>query len=328
MRAHVLVAASFVLAAACDEGQPYDIGTSEPIQVRVRASGRAGTFHRDALPDVPLEDGGATELPLVTKIETITGNAVLGQTGKTYIGRASPHGYSIGVGIPSLFDGYWTVPLGSPDPTANGELGYEILVDFARDIPPGNYEMAFVAFDEGGNPGPRTYSTTCIVPDIADNLNACFPTRAPADTIITLDWDTNADLDLVVVTPSGKVVSAKRPTTATADGGITAQVLNDPSTGRLTRDSNAACEIDGARRESLVFTGEPPEGEYQIYVSFFHACGQSNVRFHTRLFRAHLNDDGTTYRTEREELVTGQLVALQANRGVTNGTLAGVLTLP
>ena len=32
MRAHVLVAASFVLAAACDEGQPYDIGTSEPIQ--------------------------------------------------------------------------------------------------------------------------------------------------------------------------------------------------------------------------------------------------------------------------------------------------------
>lgn len=319
----------FAFALIGCESQSYDIGTSQAIQVRERASLNPGTFHAAPLPDIAVEDGGTPTGPVVTKIESVSGNALLGQSGKSYIGRATPDGYAVAVGIPALFEGYWTIPLGSPDPTVNNELDFEMLLDFGRHIPPGNYEIAFVAFDEAGNPGPRTTSTVCIVPDIPDNLNACFPTRQPPDTIISLDWDTNADLDLVVVTPSGKVVSSKRPTTAVADGGMLANpILNDPSTGRLTRDSNAACEIDGARLESLVFTGEPPAGEYTVYASFFNACATNTVRFHARLFRSYLNDDGVTYRTEREELGGGQLVAQEAKRGITNGTYIGTVTLP
>lgn len=324
MKTRLLAVVAALVAFAC-EGQPYDIGTSLPIQVRERTTPRAATFHADALPDVAAEDG----LPVVTKLETISGIARLGQTGKVFLGRVTPNGYSIGIGIPALFEGYWTAPLGTPDPTANNELTYELTTDFGRNIPPGVYDVVLVAFDEHGNAGPRAAITICIVPDVPDNESTCNPTVPPPDTIISLDWDTNADLDLVVITPSGKVVNAKRPTTAVGEGGpITNPVLNDPRTGRMTRDSNAACHIDGARLESLVFEGEPEEGEYTIFVSFFNTCTQSNVRFHTRLFRSRLNDDGVTYSTDVQELGGGQLTAISANRGITNGTYITTITLP
>lgn len=318
----LVVSLALLTLGACDS-QVYDIGTSEPIRVR------GATLHRGELPGTPsIEDGGVFEGPRITLIENISGIATVGQEGKSYSGRASGEAYAIGVAIPGLSNGYWTFPVADADPTAPGEYSFAFTLDFSRDVPPGTYALALVAIDRDGNAGLWRTSTLCVVPDVQDNLNTCDPTIAPPNTVITLSWDTQVDLDLIVVTPEGKVVRSKTPSTVIpTDGGISNAQLGDA--GRLTRDSNSSCNIDGARLESLLFRGTPPPGRYTVYANLFDACSEQTVRYHAAIYRAYLNDDGTTYRTERENLASGQLVALQVdNDGSALGTRLAEIDIP
>jgi hypothetical protein len=134
------------------------------------------------------------------------------------------------------------------------------------------------------------------------------------------------DLDLVVVTPDGKVVSGKTPTTAVdADGDGTLDT--DVSIGKLSRDSNAGCDIDDFNLESLVFADEPPPGEYTVYASLWSACGEDHVDWSASLYQRTTTDDGAFEMTETE-LPHGELLAVQATGGTTLGTRITTLTLP
>ncbi len=312
----------FLLTASCG-GIESSIGTEDPIRIR------EGTHRAGPLPGTRAPDGGALVSPSITSIETANAVITIGQAGKVLTGRTSTDAYAVGIAFLDLDMGHWVLPVGPPDPTLGGEYTFSATADFGRDLPPGLHTIGFVAIDSEGRAGTQATLSVCVLPDVPDNFNACDPsTFAPPEAVISLAWSNDVDLDLVVVTPSGKVVSAKNPTTYDVDGGaVPSSGLADPATGILTRDSNRDCSLDGVRRESLVFQGAPRSGTYLVYANLHRACGQLGTDFRLSIHRAIPNDAGGRS-LERTELAGGKLLALQANGGAALGTYVTSVTFP
>jgi hypothetical protein len=126
------------------------------------------------------------------------------------------------------------------------------------------------------------------------------PLIPPAAVVASLTWDTNADLDLHVITPDGKTIDPKHPASSPkVDGGY------PPGTGILDRDSNAACVIDGIRQEDLVWNDYPAAGLYLAKVDMFSACGEPVANFAFRLY----------VQGEPTEPVVGRLLSIHADNG-------------
>jgi len=92
--------------------------------------------------------------------------------------------------------------------------------------------------------------------------------------IVTLRWDTEADLDLHVVQPNKIEIWARN---------INAYVPPAPGEpppdpdqisggGILDFDSNASCQIDGRRQEDVTWKAMPPSGHYLVRVDGFSMC--------------------------------------------------------
>ncbi len=311
--------AAGLCAAGC-EADDYASGQSEPVRVL------EGVFHAGEIPS----DATATT-PLVTNAGGVNSIVTQGQSSREFTGSATADGYSVAIALPTLGTGYWVVPLGAPDVTLDDQLLFKATLDFTAEVPHGLQTLTFVAIDGEGNPGPRYDTEVCVLPAASNNnIAACDPAVTPQNAVLSLTWDTNVDLDLIVVAPNGKVVSGKQPSTGLLEVGATSipsDVLNDPATGQITRDSNANCDIDGIRRESLVFTGEPPAGDYQVFVSLHRACGEPYVYYGLDLYRRVDAADGT-HPVDRTHIGDGQLVSAQATGGATLGTHVTTLTFP
>jgi len=311
-----------LLLLACGGG--FVSGASEAFRIR------EGVF-QDA--ELPIGDGEAPTILYAASAGFVISQ---GQGSVKYSGLASKDAYSIGIAFEDVSTGYWVVAAGSPDVTQDSNLLFSATADFTDEVPYGLGTIEFVAFDGDGNPGPAYRSSLCVLPDYADqNFLACDPTVPPQDTILSLSWDTNVDLDLVVVAPNGKVVSPKAPTTVPPDenGEIDGEAIDDPSTGILSRDSNGNCDIDGLRLESLVFAGEPAPGDYEVYADLFAGCGNSSVRFDLALFEAvegakDPESGDPTWTTERTLLAQGLLLSTQADRGASLGAHLTTVTFP
>lgn len=81
---------------------------------------------------------------------------------------------------------------------------------------------------------------------------------------VTLRWESDADLNLFVRDPSGRVVSWSNQSV--------------PSGGTLQIDSNTRCQIPSAQPVEHIYwplTVEPPVGEYQIWVWYQNGCSRS-----------------------------------------------------
>ena len=303
--------------AACG-GEPAPSGLGEPLRVR-RAQFRVG-----ALPGAPEADGGVPDgAPALTALESASAVLHLRQPGKVFSGRTNPRGATVGVRFPALGTGWWQLDVGGPDPTFDNDYTWTLQADFGDDLPTGLQTLRFVAIDPAGNAGPQRDYRVCVVPDVPDNLNACDPTIAPPDTVISLAWDDDVDLDLVVVTPDGRTVDARHPTTAAPIGG---SVPRDA--GALDRNSNANCALDGIRRENLVFQGAPSPGVYRLYVNLFSACGRAATRFRVTTHLREILDEGRSSRVRESFRRDGLLTALAANGGASRGTFVGEVTLP
>ena len=99
--------------------------------------------------------------------------------------------------------------------------------------------------------------------------------------MISLEWDTQADLDLLVTDPLGVQIGPKNlnsyeppppgeppdPPDAWREGGI------------LGLDSNSGCVLDGVRRENAVWVQPPPPGRYVVQVAMTQPCGQVRASF-------------------------------------------------
>ena len=157
--------------------------------------------------------------------------------------------------------GYWIVVAGPPDVATPADPSFDATATFAAGIVPGQYTLVVRAVDAEGRFGPPRTQT----------LMAHASPSAPAgDLVITLTWDTESDMDLHVVDPSGQEIfhgamsDQPPPFAPQPEAG---------SYGHLDWDSNANCVLDGKRQESVIWPGRPPAGRYVVRVDAASLCG-------------------------------------------------------
>lgn len=301
-----------ILLAACNGVAETD-GIGEPLFVT------GATFVPGAMPGhTPRASGEAAGPgPQVLDIETASALLPQGQVGHPFSGHTSTDAYSIGVKLQGAGSGYWLMPVAGPDPTQDNDLTFNFLANVAFSAPLGNGDVLFVAFDSKGNAGDQQTLTDCVSSDLPDNLNSCDPTRKPPATIVSLSWDSNADLDIILHTPDGKIVDSKHPTTAPLQGSTVPTMYlppTDPTTGYIDQDSNSDCVEDNQRHEDAVWESAP-SGTFNIYVNEFSACGTQASTFKVTTYQRQTSADGKTYSLVQSAQVSGQVLDSQANGG-------------
>ena len=287
------VVLAFACACSCST-QKSPIALDEPIRVR------EGQFIDGPLP-------GDTGGPAVTIIQAQNPIILPGQAGKLLTGRARDSASSIAIRFPDLGTGYWVFVLGGPDPQYPGELSWSATSDFARGVSAGLRTLRAVAIDERGAAGPPAELTMCFGGPLPDGLHACDPSRPLPEVVISLTWDVDADLDLVVALPDGRTLDAKHGV-STEDAGADAP--------RFGRDSIAGCARDGARQEDLVFP-KRPSGTLALYASLFDACGTPATRFTATVYEA--QGAGAARTLVRTLSRSGRVLDIDALGGATRG---------
>jgi hypothetical protein len=304
-------------------------GLSEPVQVRY-GNGRNAQFLSGALPgSKPLTDqeilsGVKPQLPS-TSLEVSAGVVRQAETGFTASGFTSNEAMAIGLRFLDLGSGYWVFPVTSQDPTKPGTFSWNASVDFGAGIPPGMHPLGVVAIDGNGHGGSQYATKLCVASDIPDNLSACEASAKPPFTVLSLVWDTPVDLDLRVITPQGKVVDPKHPSTALPVNG---QI--DPTakgTGVIDTDAGRNCVVSGHRRENLVWQDAPLAGTYFVYVSLYSACEQAAVHFDLSVNRPGPAGEGGVHQLESTYNQAGELTALDADFGTKLGLFVTEFTV-
>jgi hypothetical protein len=277
-----MLAAAAVLAplvGACDPGQGPDTGLTQPVIT-------SGQFIPGDLPGTPPPDGGtpsdddAGDAAASLKVRVVTfmtsevppGGAV----GQGLSGFVSSDSAAVGMRIDGLGSGYWVVPVGAVDLSDPTEVSFGMTASFEPTIPAGVHDLLFVAIGSSGQGGVQYPQPFCFSNIIPDNGHACNPKLQPPGAVFTLQWDTNFDLDLHVVTPSGEDINPKQPYGALIDAGPQGP---DKTLPHIDRDSLRGCVVDGLRQEDVIFPVGLPIGTYTIYVDPYAACGQTAARF-------------------------------------------------
>ena len=122
-----------------------------------------------------------------------------------------------------------------------------LLLAFSQDIPTSPFDLFFAVVDTNGTVGP--YSAVRF-----DVIRV-----GTGDVQVTLSWDTDSDVDLHVVDPSGEEIFYGNRESA--------------SGGMLDLDSNAGCAIDGVRNENITWSiGAAPQGTYIVRVDYWSSC--------------------------------------------------------
>ncbi|HEY0840580.1 MAG TPA: hypothetical protein VGD74_10380 [Vulgatibacter sp.] len=303
------ITSSLVLATACggaDAGQ----GLDEPLRVR------GGQFFEGELPGSPADGEAPAGLAAITAFDFTSPNVLPGQAQKSIQGRATDSAASVAIRLAGLGSGFWVVPVGAPDPQYPGELTWSIGADFSADVAAGVHRLQVVAIDEAGRAGPQREQPLCFVSRIPDNLHACNPTRAPPDVVIALRWNVDADLDLEVRGPDGRLVGPKNPLVQPPGAGTAPPA----GSAAIDRDSLGACLPDGLRQENLVFQERPaPGSSFRVYANLFDACGHGSVSFRLEAFEARGEGEG------RELVPTFSQSGLLTPYDATGGASTGVL---
>jgi hypothetical protein len=284
-----------VLGCGGEDSASSSSGLNEPIRV-LRAQYREGP-----LPGRPLDDeddsGPAVTVPVLLQ------RAVFyqGESNLRATGHVSPDAVSVGISLPEFSDGHWVLPVGgieqSMSPT---DPQWVTRLEISPEAPTGLHRLLSTAFDPSGATGRQRQSREiCILPRIPDNRRACFPDNPLPDTVVVLTWDTNVDLDLVVVTPSGRRVTARHPSVTDPASWECPTDPSDPDAEpelgphcpqpddnpRIERDSLLDCVPDGMRQEHIVFMNPPDPGRWTFFARLFNGCGIATVRYALSIHR-------------------------------------------
>jgi hypothetical protein len=309
-----IVMLASLAGVGCWEGNSQ-VGNDEPFRIQ------NAQFVEGRLLGQPIEDAGPNPAPpsgsgppSTTSPRTTQLAFFPGQASASFSGDATTNTAAIGLSLDGVGSGYWVIPIGGPDP-ATGRLTWAASADFGRTLPIGRRNLRVVAIDKRGRGGEQAVVSLCIKGLVPDNLQSCSPKREPPQAVISLSWDVNADLDLQVIGPDGRVLEPKRPTTEKLmDGGL---AVTAPAS--FDHDSNANCVIDGFRVENLVWQTERPAGRYQIYANLFDACKQASVRFDVGVFESEDGADGGPSRLQQKLTARGELLDISANGGSQRG---------
>lgn len=220
---------------------------------------------------LPAPAGG----PRVTSAQGSRARIPAGLINESIVASLDLAASSAAIGIPGD-QGYWVVPAQPPRYESPNQLSIDVTMSFSPALPAGPFQVEVQAGDRAGRFGPPaavSYVATHVAPP-AGGL------------VITLSWDTEADLDVHVLTPSGAEIWRRQPSSYQpplpgfpADPGAMAQA------GVLDFDSNAECRIDGRRQEDVVFA-TPPAGHFVVRVDTFSLCGQPDANWTVEARRA------------------------------------------
>jgi hypothetical protein len=314
----VLPVLGFALAFGCS-GQPITEGLEQPLRVQ------DAQFREAELPGLPpltadeVNAGVKPQSPSVTSVSLANSLVPIGEPSRAISGRASLDARAVAARFADAGSGYWLVPTGSADVVNSGELEWRMRASFGENIEPGLHQLLFAALDAHGHSGTQAALNLCLTPEVPDNGNACDPSMSPPALVVSLSWDAAVDLDLRVITPAGKLVEAKHPSTADDDDDGKLE-LDAPGIGLIDHDASANCAASGGRRESLVFQTTPSAGTYLIYANLYDACGEPGVRFNVSLHVAVPGKERDTFAVKQTFRQAGELQAIQANGGAQLGT--------
>jgi hypothetical protein len=287
------LALAVLMATACS-GESADLHLDEPLLVQ------DSEFQSSSLADEEAEGEAA-----ITSISFSVGSVRAGARGVPVSGRASGDAYAVAIGLEGQGSGYWTHRVGAEDPVAPGELTFDVLVDLGANVEPGPSQLRIAAVDERGALGEAQLLDICILPEFQDNGNACDPSVAPPLAVLSLSWDSDADLDLTLVSPSGKVYNKSRRGVADDAGKVLAS---------FDRDSNSGCVLDNKRREDFVIQELPESGKWRVYANMFDACGAVAARFTAETYQRRKTGEDS-YALRRVARVHGQFLRAQADGG-------------
>jgi hypothetical protein len=162
--------------------------------------------------------------------------------------------------------GYWIVPAALPDVQSPDFPTFDVSLSFSPDIRVTPRELIVQAVDEKNHFGLASRHALDIVENVAPD----------GQLVVSLRWDREVDLDLHVVDPQG--IEVYKRNINSYELPPPGQPI-DPNAWRsgalLDFDSNAACVIDGRRRENIVWKNEPPAGHYIARVDTFSLCGET-----------------------------------------------------
>jgi hypothetical protein len=208
----------------------------------------------------------ATDGPAVSSFVVTSGRVLAGMRGKPVSGLVPRVTRAVALSLDGD-RGWWLITPGAVDPQTLDQLGFSARLSFSPTLPAGRYSLIARAVDEKGRFGP---------PAEADLMTAS-QTPDGARLVVTLSWDTQADLDLHLVTPSGVDVWAKKINSVDPPVPGSPGDPNAWMTGViLDFDSNANCQIDGRRQEDA-YAMTPPSGHYIARVDTFSLCGEAQA---------------------------------------------------
>jgi hypothetical protein len=206
--------------------------------------------------------------PVVSVLNSLT-TVEPGEREKPLSGTLDPSATAVALGLRGD-RGYWIVVAGPPGLDAPDQPTFQATLSFSPELPGGSLALIVRAVDAAGRFGPPS-----VVPLVG------VPTPAPSGTlVVSLRWDTEADLDLHLIVPGGVEVWARNINSyQTPPPGVPRDASAWQQGGILDADSNAGCVIDGRRQEDVVWQAAPPAGSYLVRVDTASLCGAPAARW-------------------------------------------------
>lgn len=239
-RGALLTFASLALAGCgSDGGSEPDSNLANDIVSQISLlPGVTGsvTFHEEAAP------AGNAGGPAANV--TVLGSAIPG--GSAQVQVTAPNAFQRIIVALADVDGYYEINLNSAVTSATLALALSENVDddalFTR----------FAVGTSGGSLGAFDEATVAV------------QSVGTGDVQVSVSWNSNADVDLHVIDPSGEEI----------------YYGNDiGENGELDLDSNAACDLDNVRNENITFAAPAPRGTYQFYVDLWSACSTTSTNW-------------------------------------------------
>jgi hypothetical protein len=241
---------------ACDARIQADHGADALMQVE------AAEFVRGALPP----DGAG---PSVESFALTTNKVRIGGVNHPIAGALGPSATAASIALDGDV-GYWIVPAGAPDVQSPLNPTFRATASFSRLLTPGAHSLSVRAVDGAGRLGVAT----------AQPIDAIASGGSSGQLVVTLTWDTESDLDLHVVDPTGvEIYKGNINSYAPPGPGQPADPTAWERGGLLDVDSNAACVIDGLRAEHVTWKSAPPSGHYVVRVDTFSLCAAADAHW-------------------------------------------------
>lgn len=234
-----LVLASLALAGCgSDGGNEPESSLANAVISNVSLVGTNGTvaFRSDAAPE-----GGAGGPAAVV---SVLGSAVPG--GSAQVQVSAPSSFTRIIVALDDTEGYYEINLNSAVTAATLALALSENVDVSE-------LLTRFAVGTGSSIGSYDEATVDVI-----------TTTGTGDVQVSVSWNSNADVDLYVIDPSGEEIYYGNPV---------------GENGELDLDSNAACAGDNVRNENITFAEPAPRGTYQFYVDLYDNCSTSSTNW-------------------------------------------------